>query len=365
MVIEDSEGNEILRLDVGDCVTVVLEAGDYLMQIHHDGRIEKTHPIFIVPGQKKTLGAKKEETIPEGIVERAGKVLSNILDELDISIIQTANAGHNNDLNTLLSTNSCVRCDLTGANLVGANLFQANLGGAVLADANLTGAGLVDAILRGAFLNGANLTEANLIGADLSGATWCDGNLCPAGSTGTCELVTVYFDNCDGTISDADTGLMWEKKTGTADQLVNCDSTDTCPDPHNVKNAYTWTITGTAFDTDFDGTASTVFLAQLNDVAGGGTNCFAGHCDWRLPEVGKDGGTAELETILDLSEGNCGGGNGACIDPIFGPTSAFFYWSSTTNATFTSHAWAVDFSGGLVDFVNKQFSNSFARAVRP
>jgi len=212
----------------------------------------------------------------------------------------------------------------------------------------------------GCDLRFADLRTADLTEADFTGATWCDGSTCLAGSKGECETGVRFSDNCDGTISDADTGLMCEKKTGTVGQPVTCDSTDTCPDPHDVNNTYTWSSTGV----DFDGTASTVFRAQLNDVAGGGTNCFAGHCDWMLPQVDRDGGTAELETILDLSEGRCGGGNGACIDPIFSPISVNAYWSSTTIADFTDIAWVVGFDGAAVPGGFKNGS-LFARAVRP
>ncbi|HYC55817.1 MAG TPA: hypothetical protein VEL28_12860 [Candidatus Binatia bacterium] len=41
--------------------------------------------------------------------------------------------------------------------------------------------------------------------------------------------------------------------------------------------------TSTPGTDDFDGTAKTAFLDRLNDLANGGANCFAGHCDWRLP----------------------------------------------------------------------------------
>jgi hypothetical protein len=320
MVLEDSERNEILKLDVGDCVTEVIVAGDYEMTIHHDGRIEKTHSIFIIPGQNGDLEAKKEETMPEGILDRAGRVLSNILEKLDISITRNVNAQSVDNLNTVLSTVSCVGCDLSGANLAGADLTGANLTGA-----NLTQANLFQADLGGAFLTAANLTEASLVattltGADLTGATWCDGSICDQGSTGICETGARFMDNCDGTITDADTGLMWEKKTGTVGTSVGCNSADQCPDPHDVNNTYSWSSSSTG--TDFDGTVSTVFLAQLNDVAGGGTNCFAGHCDWRLPEGGAEA-TDELLTIVDL--GACS----PCIDPIFGPTSGGSTWEGT------------------------------------
>jgi len=98
----------------------------------------------------------------------------------------TAQAENSSHLRQLLSTKSCVQCDLTGAGLVmndlaGANLNQANLVGANLSRTNLTGADL-----RGANLTGASLYGANLMGADLRGA-----NL-----TGT-DLRTAYLTNAN------------------------------------------------------------------------------------------------------------------------------------------------------------------------
>lgn len=87
----------------------------------------------------------------------------------------------------LLSTKSCVKCDLAGAGLVladlrganlqGANLSQANLSRANLAGADLTGANLAGASLNGANLTGANLRNANLIRTDLRSAYLTDVDL--------------------------------------------------------------------------------------------------------------------------------------------------------------------------------------------
>src|SRR5882757_2638486 len=116
-----------------------------------------------------------------------------------------------------------------------------------------------------------------------------------------------FIDNGDGTISDTQTGLMWEKKTanpGLPDRS----------NVHDVKNRYVWSDLGAAPN----GSAFTKFLYGFN----GGTSpdgtstsgCFAGHCDWRLPLI------EELAGIVDKTQGRCGGGrSGACIDPILGP----------------------------------------------
>jgi len=84
------------------------------------------------------------------------------------------------DLNQLLSTRTCQRCnlvdaglvraDLAGAQLQGTNLTNANLSRADLTGADLSGANLTDASLHGAILTGANLSGAILTGTDLRNA---------------------------------------------------------------------------------------------------------------------------------------------------------------------------------------------------
>jgi len=119
-----------------------------------------------------------------------------------------------------------------------------------------------------------------------------------------------YTDNGDGTVTDNNTLLMWEKK-------------DTAGGIHDVNNAYDWN------------NSFAVFLAALN------TNpCFAGHCDWRIPNV------KELQSIVDYSKTNP-----ATSFP--GATAAAFYWSSSPFAANSSHAWFVFFADGLVNSVVK------------
>ena len=82
------------------------------------------------------------------------------------------------EVKKLLGHSLCLFCDLSGANLEGADLSDALLFRADLSNVNLYGANLMDANLRGADLAGANLTGADLIGtklrrADLGGAILC------------------------------------------------------------------------------------------------------------------------------------------------------------------------------------------------
>lgn len=79
------------------------------------------------------------------------------------------------DLDRLLKTNECPKCDLSGASFAGKDLAKAKLPGADLRGADLTNASLSMADLAGANLSGANLSgtvfdAADLFHADLSGA---------------------------------------------------------------------------------------------------------------------------------------------------------------------------------------------------
>jgi uncharacterized protein DUF1566 len=158
-----------------------------------------------------------------------------------------------------------------------------------------------------------------------------------------------FVDSGNGTVTDNQTGLQWEKKD-------NLDSSANLSDPHDADNTYTWSSSGTAAD----GTVFTDFLSQLNNcVSADGstiTGGFAGHCDWRLPTI------AELQTIL-LAPFLCG--TNPCIDPIFGPTKSLEYWSATTSAGFPNDAWGVGFADGhVLGSGAKSSGGTYARAVR-
>src|SRR5262249_49071063 len=89
-----------------------------------------------------------------------------------------------------------------------------------------------------------------------------------------------------------------------------------------------------------DGVHELARYAELRTPSGG---CFAGHCDWRLPSI------SELQTIKDPSAPGCEV-DGACIDPVFGPTRAFYYWSATStpaNPLGDDYAYIESFGGGF------------------
>ena len=128
-----------------------------------------------------------------------------------------------------------------------------------------------------------------------------------------------YTDNGDGTITDNNTGLMWEKKSADGTTI------------HDKDTQYTWA------------NAFAVHIAGLN--AGGG---FAGHIDWRLPNV------KELQSIVNYENASpsvssafntsC---SATCTVLTCSCTAASGYWSSSTAAGLPS-AWFVNFTGGEV-----------------
>jgi len=210
-----------------------------------------------------------------------------------------------------------------------------------------------------------------------------------------------FVDNGDGTISDTQTGLTWEKK----DQGGGMHDVDTiypwagvCTDQNGVPcvgvvgctlcqpdaaaestcTAETGGAVGcarcpeTAVCQLINGlTSAWQWLNQLN-----GEN-FAGHSDWRIPTIGRDGGAVQLETIVDMSVPGCGSGP-PCVAPAFTAgcadgcaasdcscTDPGQYWSATSIAEVIPlpSVWSVLFVRGTVGGADKT-SGFFARAVR-
>ena len=171
-----------------------------------------------------------------------------------------------------------------------------------------------------------------------------------------------YTDNGDGTISDLNTGLMWEKKDD-----------DNTGGLHDRDDTYTWDDTFSIFIDELnnrcndDETEDCTVGGDATCAAlfGPGAKCgFAGYRDWRVPNV------KELQSIVDYERFSLS------IDPVFNSgcvpdctvltcscTTSSDYWSSTSRASSPTFAWGVSFSGGDVDF-NPKGGNSFVRAVR-
>ena len=156
-----------------------------------------------------------------------------------------------------------------------------------------------------------------------------------AGTGSTCDTDR-FVANADGTVTDNLTDLTWEKKTNDATI-------------HGRDNTGNWL---TASDDFLSGTASP---RGLNEFQPDFSVCFAFPCNWRLPT------RAELQTILS-EPFPCT--TSPCIDPIFGPTAANYYWTSTEDAVDPSFAWVVNFGSGQVGNALKTDNVWSYRAVR-
>lgn len=143
-------------------------------------------------------------------------------------------------------------------------------------------------------------------------------------------------------VVDKQTNLVWEKKT------TKVGSGETFDDLHDVDNLYDW-CEATGND---EGPRclenETSWIGKVNAEA------FAGFTDWRVPT------REELLSIVDTTVATCGR-EMPCIDPIFGPTQASEYWSSTEVSP--NVAWIVVFSSGNLKFGTK-IDRVLMRAVR-
>lgn len=142
-----------------------------------------------------------------------------------------------------------------------------------------------------------------------------------------------YVTNGNGTITDSVTGLTWEKL-------------DDAGGIHDYDKTYSWAA---AFSDK---------IAKLNQ-----SPCYAGHCDWRLPNAN------ELQDLVDYGRSlmavhpafthpcppGCSIGTCSCTD-------IDVYWTSTTYA-YNDMAWVVDFVYGWSGAASKDELHS-VRAVR-
>lgn len=164
------------------------------------------------------------------------------------------------------------------------------------------------------------------------------------GSDGAVQagIARSFKDNGDGTITDDATGLMWEKQ-------------DDSGGIHDKDNVYTWS-TGTH---SMDGTIATTFLAALNGGSG-----FAGHTDWRVPNVFELESLRNFGSLVPSTHPAFNTGCvPACTVMTCSCTSPDNYWSSSTSQDYVSNAWDVDFNGGYTYAAFKTISYG-GRAVR-
>lgn len=142
-----------------------------------------------------------------------------------------------------------------------------------------------------------------------------------------------FTDNGDGTVTDQGTGLVWEKLS--SDGGI-----------HDYAKSYTWAE------------AVSTKVATLNAAS------FAGHDDWRLPNI------VELESLRNFGAlepavypafdtacaADCSSTTCSCTQPGF-------YWSSTTPLSQLSFAWHVSFLKGTT-YPGAKTELGYVRAVR-
>jgi len=112
MILLNSDGEEVLRAPAnGDCVTEVIEPGDYQMVLTHGEHVDEIEPIFLkpIPGEEQV--AKRHSYVPAGFLE----FFENINNLITRSAIAQTDSSDN--VTTLISTNACVDCDLMGVDL--------------------------------------------------------------------------------------------------------------------------------------------------------------------------------------------------------------------------------------------------------
>jgi hypothetical protein len=182
-----------------------------------------------------------------------------------------------------------------------------------------------------------------------------------------------FVDNGDGTVTDLNTGLQWEKKSndgGLHDVNTEYPWVGICTGP-----AGTWCTRdsdclgseGIGMDGTCTGTTIFEWVDQLNAAA------FAGHSDWRIPNV------RELSSMYNYAYGfpavspefntNCGlysiGNPGCTVLTCSCTAYGLAYWSSTTFVLQPEAAWGV-FAYGYQLYTHKDDPDGLmrVRAVR-
>ena len=187
-----------------------------------------------------------------------------------------------------------------------------------------------------------------------------------------------FTDNGDGTITDNQTGLTWEKK-------VKLDTVTDYANLEDADNTYQWagvcsSNTSKTCQPDAAAAASCTAGAEGNStscgqctgpdgtctVGGIGTTAwqwinqlntlaFAGHSDWRVPTrdelvsiVDYDLGTAPLVDSA-LQGASCGSSCVDINDPACSCTAPDFYWSASSYSPSPDAAWHVYFADGGVN----------------
>jgi hypothetical protein len=184
----------------------------------------------------------------------------------------------------------------------------------------------------------------------------------------TAGATLAYVDNGDGTITDSNSGLMWEKKSDDGSL-------------HDKDTFYPWVSTCTGDGTTWctrdndctvpggacSGTTIFEWVDQVNAAS------FAMHDDWRVPNVRELASLVNYEhsypappVSVEFNNG-CGvdsSGNPGCTVTTCSCTVPTGYWSSSTVGGIPQNAYVVSFIYGAVGYGGKTNSVDSVRAVR-
>jgi hypothetical protein len=175
----------------------------------------------------------------------------------------------------------------------------------------------------------ANASSAGTVDMPKTGQTTCYdavGIVIPCPGTGQDGEIRAgvawpdprFTDNGDGTVTDQLTGLMWMKDAGCLGSTTWQAALDKVADLNANPGSYT---------------------------CGGYTGTYT---DWALPNVN------ELESLYNAEESDSAAwlqGKG------FLNVQSYYYWSSTTYAYSTDHAWVVYMGLGYVYYIHRSYLN--------
>jgi hypothetical protein len=274
---------------------------------------------------------------------------------------------------------AAVKAELDGPDNDNTVSIQCGGGGATCGNGNIDGGESCDQ----GNLNGATCVTRGFAGGTLSCAANC------LFDTAGCWAAPRFTDNANGTITDKQTGLMWEKK-------VEQDGTMEFTNLQDADNSYKWagicTLNGSKYCQPTTAAAAACAAAVDGDASGcdecggGDGTCnapttvwtwlvelnagsFATHNNWRLPK------RAELEGLIDATDAtppvvdvafdgaSCGGGCTDVTSAACSCTPAGDYWSSSVIAVDPTTAWLVFFGFGSVGAGGTNFP-AYVRAVR-
>ncbi|HYD50950.1 MAG TPA: DUF1566 domain-containing protein, partial [Terriglobales bacterium] len=251
-----------------------------------------------------------------------------------------------------------------------------------LAVAQACGNGIVDA---GEDCDIGTLFEATCISEGFAGGTLACAGGCAFNTAGCYS--SRFSDNADGTITDNETGLMWEKK-------IRLDSGVDVANLEDADNYYLWSgICSDESRCQPDAASEAACLAGAEGSTNGCARCatgtcnvtpngtvwqwlvslntsgYGGHSDWRLPTKSElsalidDGQPTSPRIAAAFHGASCGAACADVTDPACSCTRSDLYWSASSASPNTDTAWMVLFDIGDVDTVNKFFT-SYVRAVR-